>query len=188
MRPRFEEISLLIIDVQERLMGAMPEDVGAAVTRNIDILADLIQQLGGTLIYTEQYPKGLGATVEGVRAHLKGAMRLEKISFSCLDDERFVEQALPTLTGDVIVVGMEAHVCVLQTVMDLLEEAEESESDRMVYVPMDAVCSRAKQNWRNGVDQMYESGAVVTNTETLVFQALGEAGSDVFKHFSRRLK
>ena len=196
MIPNFDDIALLVIDVQDRLVSAMPEEIGAQVVNNIDILADLIGQCGGMSVYTEQYPKGLGSTVETLKTRLSGsgegkkgkggAVRVEKISFSCLDDERFLEQVLPTLPDDLIVVGMEAHICVLQTVLDLLVDDEED--NRMIYVPMDAVCSRAKQNWRNGLDQMYDAGVVLTNTETLVFQALGEAGSEEFKHFSKRVR
>lgn len=188
MVPDFDDLALLVIDAQEKLVSAMPEAIATQVVRNIDILVELVAHLGGTIFYTEQYPRGLGSTVEPIKTRLADAARFEKISFSCLDDANFAERALPELPEDVIVVGMETHVCVLQTVLDLVAHAYEEKRERQIFVPLDAVCSRKKLHWENGLDQMVEAGATLTNTETLVFQALGEAGTDAFKHFSKRIR
>lgn len=187
MIPNFESFGLLVIDVQEKLLAAMPEAIQAQTVRNIDILADLTTSFEGSLYVSEQYPRGLGSTVEPLKTTLGGAVRFEKITFSCLNDPRFSEEILPNLPNDLIICGMETHVCVLQTVLDLIAEFLEDD-ERLIYVPVDAVCSRRKLHWRNGLDQMYDAGALLTTTETLVFQALGEAGSDRFKHFSKRIR
>ncbi len=188
MIPNFDDIGILIIDVQDKLSAAMPEEVVKDVIHNIDVLTELVQDVGGTVAYTEQYPRGLGSTVETLRSRLSGTMRVEKIAFSCLAEASFLDDVLPELPSDLIVVGMEAHVCVLQTVFDLLAEADAEEIERTLYIPVDAVCSRRKLNWENALDQMVEAGVVATNTETLIFQALREAGTDRFKHFSQRIK
>lgn len=188
MVPNFEDVSLLVIDVQEKLVKAMPEAIVTQLVHNIDVLAELVAHAGGTIYYTEQYPRGLGATVEPLKSRLGDSARFEKICFSCLEDEGFTERALPELTEDVIVVGMETHVCVLQTVFDLVAHAYDEKLERQVFVPIDAVCSRRKLHWENALDQLAETGATLTNTETLVFQALGEAGTEAFKHFSKRIR
>lgn len=191
--PNFDDIGLLVIDMQEKLLPAMPPEIGERTIRNIDILTELVADCGGTVVYTEQNPRGLGPTVESLRTRLADAhaQRIEKVSFSCLQDPRFVEDILDRLPLDLIIVGVEAHICVLQTVLDLLqpdEDADEEEEPRHIYIPLDATCSRSKQNWRNAVDQMYDAGAFITNTETLVFQALGESTHERFKHYSKRIR
>lgn len=188
MIPNFENIAILVIDVQEKLVAAMKPSIVEDVVKNIDILVELVSEHEGDVIYSEQYPHGLGSTVEPLKARLAGSKRIEKITFSCLDDTDFVEDVLASLPDDVIVVGMEAHVCVLSTVIDLFGDAISEEEGRTIYVPIDAVCSRKKLHWQNALDQMAELGIVLTNTETLVFQALGEAGTDRFKHFSKRIR
>ncbi|MDX9723531.1 MAG: isochorismatase family protein [Myxococcota bacterium] len=188
MYPDFNDIGLLIIDVQERLVPAMPQDVVSKLIRNIDLLAELVLEYEGSVVYSEQYPKGLGRTVEPLLARLSKAQRFEKISFSCLGEETFAQQILPTLPSQLIVVGMETHVCVLQTIMDLVAEGFEDDDSVNLFVPVDAVCSRSKLNWQNALDQMADLGITLTNTETLIFQALGDARHERFKHYSQRLR
>jgi len=174
--------------VQEKLVAAMPKPVVDEVVKNIDILVELVSELEGEVIYSEQYPHGLGSTVEPLKSRLAGSKRIEKITFSCLDETDFLEEVLPSLPDDIIVVGMEAHVCVLQTVIDLFGDSVSEEEGRNIYVAVDAVCSRKKLHWQNALDQMAELGVFLTNTETLVFQALGEAGTDRFRHYSKRIR
>src|SRR5690606_21666931 len=115
MIPNFEDITLIVIDVQERLVTAMPSRVVDGLVANIDLLVELVLDGGGRVVYTEQYPRGLGSTVEPLATRLKGCPRYEKIAFSCVGDERFADEVVPELSDDIIIVGMETHVCVLQT-------------------------------------------------------------------------
>ena len=106
----------------------------------------------------------------------------EKIMFSAVRDEVFMEGLSSLGLTQVIVTGMESHVCVFQTVLDLLARGY------LVHVPQDAVCSRTKQNWRTGLLLMERAGAVVTSTETIVFQLLERAGTDAFKAIAPLIK
>ena len=177
--------ALLVVDVQERLAKAMAEDVIGQVLRNIAVLIEAAKRLGLPIVVTQQYPKGLGATVPAIEEALAGAAgvhRIDKLEFSavaCGD----VAQLLPKLARDQwIVCGMETHVCVYQTVRGLAARGY------AVHVPADAVCSRTTANWRTGVALCERAGAVPTSTETCVFDLLERAGGDDFKALSRIIK
>lgn len=173
-----EESVLVVIDIQERLMKVMSDR--EQVIRNTLILLELANQFQMPVIVTEQYPKGLGPTVPEIAAQFKGNCLLEKITFSACPE--LVDQVKQTGRNQIIVVGSETHVCVFQTVRDLLE------SDFRVQVPCDAVCSRHVLNYKNGLSLMREMGAVITNTETLVFDMLKKAGTKEFKVMSPLVK
>lgn len=178
--PRPEHATLLIVDVQERLLPAMPEAEQAALLKHVTNLAALFADAGGHIVYTEQYPKGLGPTVAPLAAALAatpGAVRLEKIEFSACAAPAY-EPLATTVAQDVVLVGMEAHVCVLQTGLDLLARGHR------VWVPLDAVASRRASCRDNGLALLERGGAITVNTESLVFQSLGRAGTDRFKRFS----
>lgn len=171
---------LLVVDLQERLMAAMPGAVAEQVQRNTCILAETAQIFNLPVVVSEQYPKGLGPTLPDIRAALpQGTEPIEKLAFSCCKETGFA----PLLTRpEIILCGAETHVCVLQTVLDLLEQG------RRVYVAADATCSRTKSNWRLGLDMMQRAGAVIGSTEVFAFGLLGEAGTERFKRISRLVK
>ena len=174
-----EDAVLMIIDIQERLAVAM--EYGENVIDNTDILITISKDLGIPVLATEQYPKGLGSTVEKLNPNLEEDSIYEKIAFS-----GYIEQLTSGLkqTGrkKVVIVGMEAHVCVFQTVRDLLA------NDYQVFVVADAVCSRTKQNYKIALDLMDAMGAVITSTETVCFDLLKEAGTPLFKKISKLIK
>lgn len=174
-----EEAVLLIIDIQDRLVPAMK--YGEQVIRNTNTLISTAQKLGMPMIVTEQYPKGLGKTVSDVRDNLTESLTYEKTTFTgCTGD---VITALKGLgRKKIIITGMETHVCVFQTVRDLLAQGYQ------VFVVGDAVCSRTKENYRNGLSLMSSMGAVVTNTETVFFDLMKEAGTPLFKELSKLIK
>ena len=172
---------LVVIDVQEKLCRAMEPEVLSMLTANTSILLESAQELGLPVIATEQYVRGLGETVEALKSQLS-APALEKMSFSCCGDPKFVEALKATGRGQVIVTGMETHVCVLQTVLELLEEGF------AVHVVRDAVMSRHEKNWLTGLDIMGAAGAVITSTEAVVFQLLKIAGTDEFKKLSKLVR
>jgi nicotinamidase-related amidase len=177
--------ALLVVDLQERLARAMPEDVFAQVVRNTGVLIEAAKQLGLPIVVTQQYPKGLGATVPGVEDALAGAAdvhRVDKLEFSAVACGE-VAGMLPRLGRDQwIVCGMETHVCVYQTVRGLAARGH------TVHVPVDAVSSRTKANWRVGVGLCERAGAVPSSTEACVFDLLERAGTDEFRALSRILK
>jgi nicotinamidase-related amidase len=177
---------LVLVDVQTRLAAVMPTEAMQLCERNILILLELAKRLGWPVIWSEQYPKGLGPTVPTILDALTDPAirlnRVEKLSFSCTDDPGFL--AAHSLAGrsSYVVVGMEAHVCVWQTARGLRALGNQ------VFVPADAVVSRSLENRRIGLDLAERAGAVVSSTEVVVFDALGRAGSENFRALSRMLK
>lgn len=174
------EAVLVVVDVQERLTAVM--DQREKVMTNCRRLIEGARILGIPTIVSEQYPKGLGPTEEDLRGALSPYDPVVKMSFSCCGEPAFMERVRALDRKKVVVCGMETHVCVLQTALGLLRDG------RDVHLVEDAVCSRTKSNWRIGVEFMRDAGAVVTSTETVLFQLLGEAGTGDFKDISRIVK
>ena len=179
LKPDPSQLVLVIIDVQERLAPAMPEEPLKKLIRNTHIWIEASREYHFPVIFTEQYPKGLGLTIPEIRSNLAGIEPVEKISFSCFGEPKFTQALKASKARQAVVCGMETHVCVYQTVLDFLEDGMQ------VYLPADAVTSRSKTNWKNGLHLMHHAGAVVGNTETFIFQMLEEAGTDRFKKFSK---
>jgi nicotinamidase-related amidase len=179
--------ALLVVDIQERLSAAMPQDVLAQVVRNTAVLIESANKLGMPIVVSQQYPKGLGQTVPAIEDALRAVQgvpvhRFDKTVFSAADCDQFAALA-PTLERDQwIVTGMEAHVCVYQTARGLVERGYQA------HVVADAVCSRSKANWKIGRKLASAVGGVLTSTEVVVFDLLGRAGTDEFKALSRLIK
>lgn len=175
-----EDSALLIIDIQERLAAAMSER--EKVVENNLHLIELAKMLDIPIILTEQYPKGLGPTVPEIKDAMSTYSPIEKLTFNCCGEPDFLKKFEPLKRTKIIVTGMETHICVLQTCLGLLK------ADRAVHVVSDAICSRTKENWQVGLGIMQNAGAVVTGTETVLFQLLGVAGTEEFKAVSKRIK
>lgn len=177
------ETTLLVIDFQERLCSAMPPKVVGRHGRNVTHLTTLAQRLDVPVIVTEQYPRGLGHTIDAVAEALPdGVTAYPKTMFSALRDPEASKALRETGCKSVIVVGMETHICVFQTVRDLVNAGYD------VQVPADGVVSRAKVNWRTGLELCGGVGAVVTCTEAVLFDLLKEGRGDAFKEVSRRVR
>jgi len=171
---------LVIVDIQERLAVAMTEK--ERVVTNTLHLIEAARLLSVPLLVTEQYPKGLGPTVSEIKEAVQAYAPLEKITFSCCGEHSFNNAVSETGKKQIILAGMETHVCVLQTCIDLLRENYD------VHVVSDAICSRTKQNYKIAIEYMRDAGAVITCTETVLFQLLEKAGTEAFKAISRRIK
>lgn len=178
--PNAKNCLLLVVDLQERLLAAMPAGVAGQVRRSARILAETAREFDLPVVVSEQYPKGLGPTAADIRAAFPpGTEPVGKLIFSCCKEPAFT----PLLTRpEVILCGAETHVCVLQTALDLLEQG------RRVYIAADATCSRSKSNWRLGLDLMRRAGAVIGSAEIFAFGLLGAAGTDRFKRISGLVK
>ncbi len=162
--------ALVVIDVQEGFREAVPDF--ERVTAATATLVEGAKAIGIPIVISEQYPKGLGETAPEVAEHLpEGADRLEKLTFSAVEANGF------DLAGrdQALVCGIETHVCVNQTVLDLLDRGVE------VQVAEDAVGSRSEENKRVGLQKMERGGAAITSVETALFELLGEAGTERFK-------
>ena len=186
LSPRREATCLVVVDVQDALARAMPADTFPRVQRNLVFLATAARTLGLPTLVTEQYPKGLGRTIAPLAEALAGNGQslapIEKMDFGCAVVPAFRDALKATGRGTVVLTGVESHVCVLQTALGLLE------AGYLVHVPADAVASRTAANRQVGLDLMARAGAVVTSTETVVFQLLGRAGTPEFKALAPLLK
>ena len=172
--------ALVIIDVQQRLAAAMPSGVRERVVQQIGILLAAAELLSVPVIVTEQYPKGLGPTEQELINSLKGkAPVIEKTNFSCVKADGFNSALELAACKQVILTGMETHICVLQTALDLIEAGYE------VFVVEDAVSSRTKSNQYNALQRLRQAGVIVTNVESLLFEWLQDASHPHFKTLSK---
>lgn len=176
-----ENCVLVVIDYQERLVPAMCEKEAL-----IDASARLLEGFkifGMPVLVTEQYPKGLGYTVEEIKAAApESAQYFEKTSFSAYDDEAFLEAFKKEGRRNVIVMGIEAHVCEEQTVLDMLDDGYN------VYVPADCVSSRKPFDRDTAIERMKSAGAVISTYEALLFEILRGAREEGFKQISKLVK
>lgn len=181
--PHKDDLAFVVIDFQEKLLGAMESDICRRVTRNIELLVRLARLIKIPLIVTEQYPRGLGPTSKRLVEILGDLYQpVEKLSFSCYRHPAFLEKVKSLGVKHFVLAGLEMHVCVLQTVLDLLADSYE------VTVVSDAICSRYKSDWQAGLRIAGQAGAVISSTETIIFQLLEQAGTAEFKSMSPLLK
>jgi nicotinamidase-related amidase len=174
---------LAVIDMQERLAAAMDPSILRGVVKNTGILLQSAGRLGIPVVISEQYPKGLGPTAAEVLNMLPPAnVRIEKTRFSCACEEGLVQAVQSAGRRQVIVAGMEAHVCVLQSALELRASGHE------VFVVADACCSRSAENHANAMHRLRAAGVVVTNTESTVFEWLRDARHEHFKALSALLR
>lgn len=178
--PDKKKCVLLIVDIQERLAATM--SLKDAVINNCLHLIELAKMQGIPILVSEQYPKGLGHTVDEIKDALASYEPIEKVAFSCCGEPAFMDAIRALNRKTVILTGMETHICVLQTCVELLQD------NFTVHLVRDAVCSRTKENWKVGTEFMRDAGALVTSTETVLFQLLGVAGTEEFKTISKRIK
>lgn len=175
--------SLLIVDVQERLLPVMANAEG--VVRDCSILLKAAKALDLPISVSEQYPKGLGHTVEALLEDIGNAPVFEKLSFSCWRDDVLRKHFTAYHDGgrpQVIIAGIEAHVCVAQTAIDM------AQAGFGVFVVADGVSSRVESSVALALNRMGQSGIEVVNTEMAVFELLGKAGTPEFKALSALIK
>ena len=164
--------ALVVVDVQEKLMNVMP--------RRAEALAAMHKLMGAAgvlklpILLTAQYTKGLGPVCCEITEAVPGVTPMEKMSFSCCGSEEFIRALKDLRRQRIILCGIEAHVCVLQTAIDLMK-------DYFVYIPADAICSRHRHDHKVAVERMRDCGAVITTVESAVFELLREAGTEQFK-------
>ena len=182
--PNREDAVLVVVDVQERLVPAIDPELYERSLKNMKIVIEAAATLGLPILLTEQYPKGLGKTVPEVAKAFEGRphQRIEKVSFSCARDEGFLAALSQYGRRQAILAGMETHVCVYQTSVDLINAGYE------VFVLDDAVSSRFLHNYQSGLAALRDAGAVVVSTETAVFQLMKVAATPEFKKISSLIR
>ena len=176
-----EKAVLVVIDVQQRLVPSMDPTVYEKVRRSIACAVRGAELLGVPVVATEQYPKGLGPTVPELAAACTGQV-IEELSFGCCGEPTFLDYLKGLGRNQVLVTGMEAHVCVYQTVLGLLEAGYH------VHLLRDAICSRGKTDYVAALENAANAGAVVSTTEMAIFQLLRSAAAPEFKAVSALIK
>jgi isochorismate hydrolase len=169
-----ENSLLLVVDVQERLLPAMYES--RIVLRNVAILIRAARHLDIPVLATEQYPQGLGHTVEALATLLPRDCTLQKIYFSSLAEPSLGKRIAETGRSQILICGAEAHVCVLQTATEL-----QALSDWQVFVAADATVSRTAENHRLALERLARNGVEILSTEMAVFEWLRRADTDQFR-------
>jgi hypothetical protein len=180
MRIERENSAGLVIDIQGKLFPHM--DQKETLLRKCTTLIEGLKVLGVPLVITEQYPKGLGATVEDIAKLVAGDPLVEKLTFSCCDEPAVLQTVPFQNRKTILICGIEAHVCVLQSVVDFLAAG---------YLPVvveDCISSRSPEDKRVAVERMRSEGAILTTCESILFELARVAGTEEFKAISRLVK
>jgi nicotinamidase-related amidase len=178
-----DKCALIVIDIQEKLLPPIHER--ERLVRNSQLLLRLAGVLNLPVIATTQYAKGLGATVTEIASLLPAQTRpVDKLQFSCFGSDQFCSavKGLPDRRDTLVVCGMEAHICVMQTVLGALNQGY------LVHVAADAVGSRSEFNWKIGLERMRAAGAVISSTETVIYELMRASGTADFKQMLPHLK
>jgi nicotinamidase-related amidase len=180
MRLKKNDTVALVIDIQKRLLPHMSGHV--EMMKHIGILLEGMKVLQVPVLLTEQYRKGLGETVQGVREHLENFEPMEKMTFSCCDDNTFALALETHAKKNVVICGIETHVCVLQTTVDLLEKG---------YQPVvieDCTSSRTPGDKAIAIERMRQEGAIISSYESVLFELARISGTPDFKAISKLVK
>ncbi|MHC4950371.1 MAG: hydrolase [Planctomycetota bacterium] len=175
-----ESTCLVIIDIQEKLLRVMQDS--EQVVKNTTILIQIAKALDIPILCCQQVPKALGPTIEELSSLLTGVESINKSTFSCCGDETFMRKVDRLKLQTAILCGIESHVCVFQTAMDLIQHG------LYVHVVADATSSRTHENKSIGINRMAKEGAVITSTEMLLFELLHDAKHEKFRELSKLIK
>ena len=159
----------------------MVPDAMQVVIKNCIMLVTAANLLEVPVIITEQYAKGLGHSVPELLAVLPTALAVDKLNFSCMGEAKF-SRRLTRDRSQMVLVGMEAHICVLQTALDMLAVGKQ------VFVAEDAIISRNPAHKENAIARMREAGCIISNTESIMFEWLSKAEGDTFKAISQLIR
>jgi len=177
---RATDSALIVIDVQERLVPVM--QAPARTVQNTKLLLHAARINNVPAILTEQYPKGLGPTLSEVKKAAGESIVLSKMHFSCMEDPIFAKEFKSLGRRQAILVGMEAHICVVQTAASLFEDGYE------VFVVSDATASRTIESEKACLERLSAAGVSIVTTEMVVFEWLGKAGTASFKELLPLIK
>lgn len=172
--------AMLVVDVQEKLMPVMERK--ERVVENIRILLQLAETFRLPVILTEHHVRWLGPTVPEIKEVLPSYEPITKMHFNCSDVDVFNERLGSGGFENIILTGVESHICIFQTCVSLVGKGYR------VHVPQDAIDARTDENWRVGLDLMKGAGAFVTSTETVIYQILKQAGTMEFKKMLKLIK
>ncbi len=177
--PDRENAVFVMIDVQDKFVPVINDM--KTVIKNANIMTKAAEIMQIPFIFTEQYPEGLGRTVDKIEVP-PTAKPIEKIHFSCLDCKEFSDRLQSLNVEDVVIFGIESHICVLNTALDALKKGYR------VHVVADAVSSRTKENKEIALERMRQSGIFIVSTEMILFHMLDHAKDDEFSQISELVK
>jgi nicotinamidase-related amidase len=179
LRP--ENCALAVIDIQEKLLPPMFEK--DRLVRNAQLLVRLADILALPIIVSRQYVKGLGPTIEEISSILPAVTTVDKLEFGCFGSGEYCSEIGKLANRTTLLLcGMEAHICVMQTALGALNQGLN------VHVAADAVTSRTELNWKLGLNRMQAAGAVLSSTEMMIYELLGKAGTPAFKEMLKHIK
>jgi nicotinamidase-related amidase len=177
-----EHCALIVVDIQEKLLPPIWHK--DQLVKNSQLLIRMAGILKMPAVVTTQYAKGLGNTVPEIGSLLPDCSPIDKTMFSCFGSDVFcsVLKRMPGARNTVLLCGMETHICVMQTALAALREGY------LVHVASDAVSSRTEANWRVGLDRMRDAGAVISSTETMIYEILRSSSAPAFRELLPHLK
>lgn len=175
-----DSTALLLIDIQEKILKVM-HNQDQVIKNSIKLLKGF-KILNIPIFYTEQYPKGLGNTAEPILKELEGLSPIQKTSFSCFGAGNLFQRLKDNNVSQIVVTGIESHVCIQQTVLDLLANGFQ------VNLAADSVSSRNEVDYKIALERMGRHGAEITTTEAILFELLESSGTEEFKAISKIVK
>lgn len=177
-----EQCALIVVDMQEKLLPPIWEK--ERLVKNVQLLIRLAGILKIPALVTTQYAKGLGNTVPAIAEMLPNTQAIDKMMFSCFGSDAFCSmlKRLPGQRTTVLLCGMEAHICVMQTALGALREGY------LAHVAADAVSSRTQLNWQIGLDRMRAAGTILSSTEMMLYELMRSSGGPAFKELLPYLK
>ncbi len=177
-----EECALVVIDIQEKLLP--PIFNKEALVKNSALLVNAAKILNIPVLVTTQYARGLGQTVPEIASLVLDVAPIDKTEFSCFGKDTFCSavKTLPGHRNTMLLCGMEAHICVMQTALGALEQGY------IVHVASDAIGSRSEWNWQVGLERMQNAGAVISSTEMMIYELMRKSGTPQFKELLQFIK
>jgi nicotinamidase-related amidase len=177
-----DQCALVVVDIQEKLLP--PIFNKQTLVDNTRLLIRLANILKLPVLVTTQYARGLGGTVKEVTELLPDAKTIDKLEFGCFGKEEFCTavKQLPGQRNTMLLCGMEAHICVMQTALGALDQGY------LVHIASDGVGSRSEWNWKVGLERMKTAGAVISSTEMMVYELLRQSGTPAFKELLQYIK
>jgi len=177
-----DECALVVVDIQEKLLP--PIFNKEEMVSNSQLLIRFAQIFNIPVLLTTQYTKGLGPVIAEIASLVPGTAPIDKLEFSCFAKDTFCNavKSLPGQRNTMLLCGMEAHICVLQTALDALNNGY------LVHVASDAIGSRAVDNWRVGIDRMRSAGCVISSTEMMMYELMRRSGTAEFKEILAYLR
>lgn len=175
---------LFLVDIQERLLPAIPTELTYRLMKATQLLVQAANLYDVPVLVSEQYPRGLGPTVEPLATLLApmNSSHFEKSEFSGWKNTKIATELESLKPSSVVICGIEAHICVLQTTLDLLAEGYN------VHIVTDGIASRSISNLDVGINQMRDAGAIISSAETVAFQWAEKAGTAQFKALSKLVR